>query len=350
MLSYFDGFAKAYQPYKGGAWCYEDGCIYRGLSLLHEATGEARWLDHLVRLAGAQVAPDGRLMGYDPKDYNIDNILSGRALFYLADHAPDPRWLAAADRLAAQLARHPRIETGGYWHKKIYPHQVWLDGLYMGLPFQIEYGQRMGRPELVRDARDQILEALSLTAMPGGLFAHGYDHARAQRWADPETGRSPAVWARAMGWLAMAMVDSVALTNDAGLSARTTALLTRVEALQQPDGGWLQVMDHPALAGNYTESSASAMFTYALRRAARLGLRAASGVEDRGDAFLAARLTGQPPQLQGIVCVAGLGGFSGTYRDGTPDYYLSEKVVADDAKGVGPLMMAKAEALMRATV
>ncbi|MDO5528215.1 MAG: glycoside hydrolase family 88 protein [Paracoccus sp. (in: a-proteobacteria)] len=349
MLSYFDAFAERYRPYKGGAWCYEDGCIYRGLALLHDATGERRWLDHLVRLASAQVAPDGTLSGYAAEDYNIDNILAGRALFHLDAHAPDPRWMRAADRLAAQLASHPRIASGSYWHKKIYPDQVWLDGLYMGLPFQIEYGQKTGQPSLVADALSQISEALSLTAMPGGLYAHGYDDARAQDWADPASGRSGAVWGRAMGWLSMAMVDAYALTGDADLGRQSAALLARIEALQQQDGGWLQVMDHPELPGNYTESSASAMFAYALRRAARAGLRAPGEAEDRAGAFLQSRLSGTPRRLEGIVCVAGLGGFSGVYRDGTPAYYLTEEVVADDAKGVGPLMMAEAEALLRQT-
>lgn len=361
LLDYFDRFCRDYRPYKGGSWCYEDGCIYRGLLLLSEATGEARWQAHLERLAGGQVAPDGSLAGFDPEEFNIDNILAGRVLFPLAERTGDPRFLRAAERLAAQLERHPRIAAGNYWHKKRYPHQVWLDGLYMGLPFQIEHAQACGRPDLVTDALVQIASALALTETPGGLHVHGYDAARVQSWADPRSGQSPAVWARAMGWLAMALVDILALVpKDAAsrsLRGRCRAILAAL-ALRQGEGGlWPQVLDQPGLANNYDESSASAMFAYAFLRAARLGL-----VEDRAacaNAGLRAlgalereRLvpTAGGARFEGICHVAGLGGFDGQYRDGTPEYYLTEPVVADDAKGVGPLMMAAAERLRQAAL
>ncbi|HLP70950.1 MAG TPA: glycoside hydrolase family 88 protein, partial [Rhizobium sp.] len=197
---YFDDYCRRYQPYKGGAWCYEDGCIYRGLVLLFEATGERRWRDHLLRLIGPQVRSDGSLAGYDADEFNIDNILPGRALIHLAAVTGEPRYLAGASRLMGQLERHPRLHAGNYWHKKRYPHQVWLDGLYMGLPFQIEYGLATGRSGLIADALQQFSTALALTATVGGLYVHGYDESRDQGWADPVTGKSPAVWARAIGW------------------------------------------------------------------------------------------------------------------------------------------------------
>lgn len=352
MLEYFDAFATRYQPYKGGAWCYEDGCVYRGLELLHEATGEARWKDHLVRLATAQVAADGRLAGYDPDDYNIDNILPGRVLFALDRWTGDRRWLAAADRLGTQLARHPRTAGGSYWHKKRYPQQVWLDGLYMGLPFQIQLARHRGDQRLIQDALTQLAHAFVLTRRPDGLCAHGHDAVRAQGWADPRTGRSEAAWARALGWQAMALVDCAALAGPgafaaAGLTEPTAALLERLAGLQAPDGGWLQVIDMPELPGNYTESSATAMLAYALLEAVPQGL-APSGARlaaGRALAFLRDRLQGPGPvRLTGICHVAGLGGFEGRDRDGSPGYYLSEPVVSDDAKGTGPLMMAAARA------
>lgn len=355
MLEYFDAFATRYQPYKGGAWCYEDGCIYRGLELLFQATGQDRWRDHLLRLAGAQVAPDGTLKGYEPTEYNIDNILAGRVLFALDRWTGDPRWLRAARHLGEQLASHPRTAGGSYWHKKIYPHQVWLDGLYMGLPFQIRLGQTLGEARLVQDALSQLRDALEMTVRPDGLYAHGCDTSRAQSWADPVTGQSPAAWARAIGWQAMALADSAELVGPgafatAGLDAPTRALLTRIVALQREDGGWLQVIDQPDLPGNFTESSASAMFAYALNATAETGLAPAGSGAAAGRAmrFLEGRLQhdGQGAGFGGICLVAGLGGFSGVYRDGTPAYYLTEPVVADDAKGTGPLMMAHARQIM----
>ena len=244
-FSYFDAFASRYEHYKDGRWCYEDGCIYRGLVLLHKATGEARWRDHLLRLTGPQIAPDGALQGFDPEEFNIDNILAGRCLFHLADETGDPRYMAAADRLAEQLAAHPRTQAGNYWHKKRYPEQVWLDGIYMGLPFQVEYAQRRDRPELIDDAMAQMERALDLTAGPAGLYVHGYDAVRAQDWADPETGRSAAVWARAVGWLAMALVDLAELVPERAPLPRTKALLDAIVAQQAPSGLWPQVLDAP---------------------------------------------------------------------------------------------------------
>lgn len=345
-FDYFDAFAARYRHYKGGSWCYEDGCIYRGLVLLHRATGERRWFDHLRRLTDAQIGPDGALAGYDPGEFNIDHILAGRCLFHLAEETGEPRYMAAAGRLAGQLAEHPRTDTGNYWHKKRYPEQVWLDGLYMGLPFQIEYGQRSGDDALVDDALAQLSRALDLTAGPAGLYVHGHDAARAQGWADAETGQSPAVWARAVGWLAMALVDIAELLPGRAPLPETRALLDAVIAQQGASGLWPQVLAAPDLAGNYDESSASAMFAYALMAADRLGL-APSGRPGRRawDALVSSRLQTVEGRLQltRICHVAGLGGFEGNYRDGTPGYYLSEDIVTDDAKGVGPLMMAGAE-------
>lgn len=352
---YFDQFATRYSHYKGGSWCYEDGCIYRGLILLHEATGDERWKSHLHRLADTQIAADGTLAGYDPHEYNIDHILAGRALFSMARETGDARYRIAADHLARQLETHPRIPAGNYWHKKRYPHQVWLDGLYMGLSFQVEYANFTGRSGLIADALQQFSTALVLTATSGGLYVHGYDDSRQQVWADPVTGKSSAVWARAVGWLAMALVDTLAILPadeaTASLRLRTRLLLEEVLARQMPSGLWQQVLDAPDLQGNYEESSASAMLAYALLRAGRIGLiedAAASAGQRALDALFNTRLVEDEhgaTRLTTIVHVAGLGGFDGQYRDGTQAYYITEPVVSDDAKGVGPLMMAYAESL-----
>jgi unsaturated rhamnogalacturonyl hydrolase len=353
LMDYFDAYARDYAPYKGGSWCYEDGCLYRGLIALHEATGEARWYNHLKRLLDAQVDGEGHLKGYVLTEYNIDNILPGRALITLFQHTGDVRYRKAADLLARQLQSHPRIAAGPYWHKLRYPHQVWLDGLYMGLAFKAEYGALTHQPMMMWDAVEELLISLDLTADTlSGLYRHGYDEERLQAWADAKTGLSPAHWARALGWLVMAMVDLLALLPDSAnkvlLQQRLIALFDRLATLRTTDGRWLQVIDQPDLAGNYAESSATAMFAYAYLKAARLGLGQAYG--DIGqDALrslerhaLCANEAGRVV-LHKICCVAGLGGFGGVYRDGTPSYYVSEALNDDDIKGVGPLMMAKAE-------
>jgi unsaturated rhamnogalacturonyl hydrolase len=353
LIAFADAYARDYRPNKGGAWCYEDACLYRGLVLLHAATGEGRWLDHLIRLAGAQVAADGALAGYDPGEFNIDNILGGRSLLYLADQTGEARFRAAARRLADQLAHHPRTATGNYWHKAIYPQQVWLDGLYMALPFQIDYARRTGQPDLVADAVCQFGTALDLTRRPDGLYAHGHDGARVQAWADRATGQSQTLWSRALGWLAMALADSRALLGPASpawLDGVLTDLLDRLAALTEPGGLWLQVTDRPDLPGNYPETSASAMIAHAALSAARQGLwppGATLGsrvIDTLGTTRLAATRKDPRVRLTAICAVAGLGG-ADPRRDGSPGYYLSEPVVADDPKGVGPLLMAVAGTL-----
>ena len=353
LTDYFDAYARDYTYYKGGSWCYEDGCLYRGLITLYEATGDSRWWDHLKRLVDGQVSEEGNLAGYSVTEYNIDNILSGRALIYLVQKTGEQRYRTAADLMAKQLRTHPRIAAGPHWHKLRYPHQVWLDGLYMALPFKAEYAALTGQPELAEEALSEMLIALDLTFdARAGLYRHGYDEERLQAWADAKTGLSPAHWGRSIGWLAMAMVDLLeVLPAGAGrddLERRLSALCKRLSELRTDDGRWLQVIDAPALQGNYAESSATAMLAYAFLKAARLGL--AGVTPDVGEKALDSLIKhalgpdeAQRPVLKQICCVAGLGGFDGNYRDGTPTYYLSETLRDDDIKGVGPLMMAQAE-------
>lgn len=357
MLStYFDSYARDYAYYKGGAWCYEDGCLYRGLSALHDATGDRRWLDHLLRLVNGQVDSSGQIRGYAREEYNIDNLLPGRALLYLDRHTSDPRYRAATEHLAIQLEEHPRIAAGCYWHKLRYPHQVWLDGLYMALPFKAELGRATNRPRLAAEACLQMLSALTLTFdEKGGLYRHGYDESRQQPWADRHTGLSPAHWARAIGWMAMALIDLIeclpAGEERDRLASRLVGLSLRLKELRTPDGRWLQVIDRPDIPGNYAESSATAMFAYVYLKAARLNV--ASVDPEIGRAALrsleekALRPDGRNRiVLQDVCCVAGLGPLGGVYRDGTSTYYLSEPLRSDDVKGVGPLMMAEAERLL----
>lgn len=353
LNSYFDEYARDYAYYKGGSWCYEDGCLYRGLIALHEATGEERWLDHLLRLVGGQVDAQNRLAGYRIDEFNIDNVLAGRALTYLYGLTGERRWLEAAKPLADQLQFHPRTQAGPYWHKLRYPHQVWLDGLYMALPFKLDYARAAKLPQWRDDAVSQFLTALDLTYHEtSGLYRHGFDESRLQGWADKTTGLSPAHWGRAIGWLAMAFVDILDQLPPGEsrriIEGRAALLASRIASLQHNDGRWLQVIDRPDIAGNYPESSATAMFAYFFLKGARLGLQGVSArIGQRAlDALVELAMMRDAKgglTLQHICCVAGLGGFEGVYRDGTVEYYLSESIRADDIKGVAPLMMAYAE-------
>jgi unsaturated rhamnogalacturonyl hydrolase len=353
---YFNAYASDYSYYKGGSWCYEDGCLYRGLIALYGASGNRQWFSHMKRLVDGQISDNGELRGYSIPEYNIDHILPGRALITLYKADPQPRYRKALDHLLRQLQSHPRTSAGPHWHKLRYPHQIWLDGLYMALPFKVEYAALIGDNALVDEALDEMLTALELTFdAPSGLFRHGYDEERLQAWANPQTGLSPAHWARSIGWLCMALADTIEIAPSSekrdALSQWFASLLGRLQALRTDDGRWLQVIDQPQLDGNYAESSATAMFAYAFIKAARLGVQngdAAVGIK----ALTSLEENALKPNanarivLQDICCVAGLGGFEGNYRDGTPAYYVSETLRDDDIKGVAPLMMAHAERLL----
>ena len=351
---FFDQYVSSYGFAKDdGGWCYEDGCVYRGLLELNRATGEPHWRAHLDRLIATQVYPDGTIKGYAPTEFNIDHILAGRVLFALAE-VPGDRYDKALYLLASQLESHPRTQSGSYWHKKIYPNQVWLDGLYMGLPFQIEYGLLRNRADLVDDAANQILRAVALMRdEKTGLYYHGHDHAMKSYWCDPETGLSASLWGRANGWLAMALIDAYDLL-PAGhfardeLRARIVALAEAVLARRTANGAWLQVMDRPDLDGNYEETSATSMFAYFFLKSARL-IDAMAPYAAHGVSVLEAlerhhiSKPGETWQLDHICQVAGLGGVFGKPRDGSAHYYTTEPVVSNDPKAVGPLMMAVAE-------
>jgi unsaturated rhamnogalacturonyl hydrolase len=353
---YFNAYASDYSYYKGGSWCYEDGCLYRGLIALFGASGNRQWFSHMKRLVDGQISDNGELRGYSIPEYNIDHILPGRALITLYKADPQPRYRKALDHLLRQLQSHPRTSAGPHWHKLRYPHQIWLDGLYMALPFKVEYAALIGDNALVDEALDEMLTGLELTFdAQSGLFRHGYDEERLQAWANPQTGLSPAHWARSIGWLCMALADTIEIAPSSekrdALSQWFASLLGRLQALRTADGRWLQVIDQPQLDGNYAESSATAMFAYAFIKAARMGVKnvdAAVGIK----ALTSLQENALKPNasgrivLQDICCVAGLGGFEGNYRDGTPAYYVSETLRDDDIKGVAPLMMAHAERLL----
>ncbi|SMX30253.1 24.9 kDa protein in picA locus [Pelagimonas phthalicica] len=355
LTDFFKPYVDQYQPYKGKRWCYEDGCIYRGLTLLAQATGDQTWMDLMIERISRQVEEGGTaLTGYNPSDYNIDNILPGRSAFTAHAVTGDAKYLEACHLLMRQLRTHPRTKSGVFWHKLRYPWQIWLDGLYMGQPFQIEYGQKTGDTALVDDSLTQLDTALTqLFAPDTGLYHHAIDEAKMQPWCNPETGASHAHWSRSLGWLVMALVDVAELVGPekfAPLRARSVKLLQDIMSYRGEEGLWLQVLDRPDLEGNYVETSASAMFVYAFYRAKDLGLFDG----DVADLMPALEAYAMQPDETGALhmvemCeVAGLGWFEGRFRDGSADYYLSENRVADDAKGVGPMMKAYAASLLHA--
>jgi unsaturated rhamnogalacturonyl hydrolase len=335
-------------------WTYEFGVVLKGIEGVWYATGDGRYFKHVQASLDHFVQPDGNIRTYRPEEYNIDHILLGRNLLTVYRVTGQEKYRKAAAALREQLRTHPRTSEGGFWHKKIYPHQMWLDGLYMGEPFYAEYAATFDEPAAFDDIAKQfvLMERHSRDARTGLLY-HGWDESREQRWADKTTGRSPHVWGRAMGWYAMALVDTLE-HFPAGHAQRgeLVAILSRLAAAvakyQEPKSGlWWQVVDRGGDKGNYLEASASSMFAYALLKGVRLGYLPASYTKVAEKAYKGLVKEFVKPagegrvDLEGTVSVAGLGG--NPYRDGSYEYYLSEKVVTNDPKGVGAFIQASVE-------
>jgi unsaturated rhamnogalacturonyl hydrolase len=297
---------------------------------------------------------DGRIGTYDPASYNIDNICPGKALLDVYGRTPQEKYKKALTALREQMKTHPRVSEGGFWHKKIYPHQMWLDGIYMGTPFLAQYGVVFDEPALFDEAANQII-LMNKYARDAktGLLYHGWDESKTQKWADPETGRSPNFWGRSMGWYLMAIVDTLDyLPKDHQQYKDVVGILNQavdaVSRCQDPKTGvWYQVLDKPKDEGNYIESSCSCMFTYAIFKAVRHGYVpgkyhavANKGYQGILKQFIEVAPDGQVHLNKGCA-VAGLGG--NPYRDGSYQYYIGEKIRSDDPKAVGPFILASLE-------
>jgi len=335
-------------------WSYEQGVFLKGLEGLWMNTADGRYFRFIQETMDHFVKDDGTIETYRLNEYNIDNINNGTVLLLLYQVTGQDKYRKAAALLREQLKTHPRTSEGGFWHKQIYPSQMWLDGLYMGEPFYAEYASLFHEDEAFDDiARQFVLMETHSRDSKTGLLYHGWDESRKQRWADPATGRSPNFWGRAMGWYAMALVDTLDYFPQNHPRRKTLIeilgrLAAAVQKYQDPKSGlWYQVVDKATGRGNYLEASASCMFTYALAKGVRKGYLPASylAVAQKADQgilkqFVKADGSGRM-NLEGTVSVAGLGG--NPYRDGSYEYYLSEKVVANDLKGVGAYLMASNE-------
>jgi len=335
-------------------WTYEQGVVLLGITQVWKKTGDQKYFDYIRQTLDHYVADDGTIRTYRVEEYNLDNVLLGRMLLLLYRETKAEKYRKAADLVRSQLSKHPRTSEGGFWHKQIYPSQMWLDGLYMAEPFYAEYAVMFHEDAAFDDiAKQFILSERHTRDDKTGLLYHGWDESRKQRWSDPTTGRSPNFWGRAMGWYAMALVDTLDYfpkthPQRAELIAILKRLAVAVAKYQDPKSGlWYQVVDKAGAKGNYFESSAAAMFVYALAKGAHMKYLPGSSLkvaEKAYRAMLSEFIETRPDGLvdyKGTVSVAGLGG--NPYRDGSYEYYLSEKVVTNDQKGYGSFIMAAAE-------
>lgn len=355
----FSEAVMARNPEVHRRWDYTAGVVLLAIQRVGESRRDPRLLSYVKTNMDRFVQPDGSIAGYRPDEFNLDHIAQGRLLFPLYATTRDDRYRKAAIRLRDQLRRQPRTSEGGFWHKQIYPQQMWLDGLYMAEPFYAEFARTFNEPAAFDDIARQFLLVARHTRDPRtGLMYHGWDAAHAQRWADTATGLSRNFWGRAVGWYMLGAVETLEIipANHRERAAVMRSLQDIADAIakvQDPVTGlWWQVLDQPNRTGNYLEASASSMFAYALARGARLGYLDARfrGIAERGLDGIVRELVkvgaDGHPSLTNICQVAGLGGAlrkDGSYRDGSYAYYVSEPIVADDYKGVGPFIMAALE-------
>ncbi|MGL6174162.1 MAG: glycoside hydrolase family 88/105 protein [Cellulosilyticaceae bacterium] len=343
---------------KSGAktkWNYIDGCMIKAILEMHTITKEAKYLEFADHFIDYFVKEDGSIKDYSVEEYNIDNVNAGKTLFELYELTGKEKYRKAIDTVYEQIKTQPRTKEGNFWHKKIYPHQIWLDGLYMAQPFYMEYETKFNGMGNYMDIYKQFVNVEKLLKdEKTGLYYHGYDASREIFWCDKETGLSQNFWLRALGWFVMALVDTLEKMDEQiffeyrKLMSIFRELIDALLKYQDESGMWYQVVDQMNRAGNYLETSGSAIMAYGILKGVRLGYlperykaygeKAFYGVCNRYLHKKDGELN-----LGGICLVAGLGGKE--MRDGSFEYYISEPVVENEAKGVAPLLLAYTEVL-----
>ena len=357
---YFETYAQKFRTLDRPFWNYEDGCVLTALQALYEAEGLPLYRQTIIDFMSPYIKPDGSILWYHPEEYSLDQIPPGRSLFFLYELTGERRYLGAAKHLAGQLMQQPCTEDGSFWHKKIYPSQIWLDGLYMASPFCLLYAQYADKEYWVNKVLTQFKNARThLYSEKMGLYFHAWDEKHQQFWCDKQTGLSPCFWSRAMGWFAMALADCWEILAEAGderkayLEELWREAISGILPYQDRESGlFWQLMDRIDLEENYLETSASAMIAYSLLKGVRYKIFGAKektagasilcGLESRS---FSVTDSGSVKEIHigGICAGAGLGPKNRPERDGSPAYYLAEKRVQDEQKGVAAVMLAYSE-------
>lgn len=328
---------------------YAQGVGCCAMLQMWKATGERRYYDYVKQWADSLINEKGEIHLYDKSTYNLDFINSGKVLFDLYRETGDQRYKAAMDILIKQLKNQPRTLEGGFWHKLIYQHQMWLDGLYMASPFMAQYGAEFNKPEWIDEAVKQFRLCHKHTYdAKTGLYHHAWDESKSQRWANPETGHSPNFWGRSIGWWFMALVDALDYIPEnhpgrADMIGYIRGLAETLPKYQDKAGLWYQVIDQPKRKGNFPEASVTTQCMYAYAKAvnkgyidARYRVVAEKALQGLKDKLLVEKQDGTLT-LTRCCQVGGLGGHP--YRDGSFEYYIGEKMRDNDAKATGPFIM-----------
>lgn len=339
-------------------WTYPTAIVLDGAEKLHAKTGKKEYYNYINQFGEKLIQEDGTIITYDLDKYNIDMLNSGNVLLYLYEKEKKEKYLKALQTLRLQIDGQPRTKEGSFWHKKIYPYQVWLDGLYMGMPFYTHYTHDFVKGADAAKAYDDILLQFDsvqehLLDKKTGLLYHAWDESKKEAWADKETGLSQNFWGRAMGWYGMAMVDVLDyLPKDhpgrpkliSYIKSYTDAI---IKVQDKNNGLWYQVLNKAGEKGNYTEATASSMFVYTIIKSVNNGYlpKSYKTYAKKGyDGIIKNLITVDENgvvNLNKCCAVAGLGGKP--YRDGSYEYYINEEIRSNDAKGTGPFILASLE-------
>lgn len=331
---------------KSPRWGYTHGCVAKAMLDMFDYTQDSIYFNYAKGYADTLITQDGQIKTYRMDKFNIDNVNPGKILFRLYKSTGDQKYKTAIDTLVAQMSIHPRTKEGGFWHKQIYPHQMWLDGIYMASPFLAEYARDFNKSELFDDVINQIkLMDTNSYDSKSGLFYHGWDESKEQKWADKTTGRSPNFWTRSIGWYAMALVDVLDYLpqNHTGRND-VIEIINRIAKgivtwQDSETGVWHQVTNMGDKEGNYLESSGSSMLVSFLYKAVNKGYidKEYKAAADKGfDGLLKEFIKKEADGTYTITnccAVAGLGGEK-KYRDGSFEYYIGEPVIENDPKSV----------------
>lgn len=341
---------------KINGWNYIDGCMMIALLNMHKITGQSRYYEFAENFLDYYVFEDGSLRGFKEEEYNLDNICEGRVLFDVYAMSGKEKYRKAIETLYGQILRQPRTHEGNFWHKAIYPNQVWLDGLYMAQVFYARYTTEMEGGKNYDDIRRQFRTVREKMFDPAtGLYRHGYDASKTAFWAG-EDGCSLNPWLRSLGWFSAALIDvTTEVKDDPEFIAEMTGIAKELAQnllpyIDEESGMLWQVPNQVGREGNYPETSGSSMVAYFYLKGARLGILDASYAEVGAKIFQAIcdrylTETDGKLNLGGICLVAGLGPENNRRRDGTYEYYISEPIVENDAKGLAPFLMCYTELL-----
>ncbi|WP_281336118.1 glycoside hydrolase family 88/105 protein [Flavobacterium eburneipallidum] len=334
-------------------WDYKIGMILTAYEKLYKQTKDQKYFDYIKGYADKLIDKNGTFEKFDPQDHNIDFINAGKILFNLYDTTKEEKYLIAIKTLRKNFDDYPRTQSGGFWHKKIYPNQMWLDGLYMGQPFYARYTTEYENGEKLNDVAHQfeLLHKHSFDPKTD-LYFHAWDESKKMPWANPTTGTAPHIWLRALGWYGMALVDALDYfpknhPKQKELVQYLNELATAVSNYQDKSGLWYQVPDLATRKGNYLEASGSSMLVYAMAKGAHKGYLPAKfeKVAQKGFDGLIKNLIKVDAKgeihITQVCASAGLGG--NPYRDGSFEYYMSEKIKVDNSHGLGAFLLAAIE-------